>query len=173
MRLDELPKHIATAIKGVRTITVKSLGRVLKGKNGKNLCRWCRGPLAGRRTSWCGSKCTDSFLQLQSCGSSILDRDKGRCQSCNCDVLEMEYILKSWKYKVPAEQAILLTKHPDWFKNGGLRFKTPYQVDHVKPLHLLGTSTSCNLRILCSLCHIKKSSKEASSRAKKKRATGG
>ena len=169
MRLDELPKHVALAIRGIRSITTKHLGRVLKGKNGKNLCRWCRGPLEGRRKSWCSDACVGLFYKLQDCPDQVLDFDKGKCRGCGCDVLAMQYMLRVWDYKSKEERKAFRDTYPDWFKGSEPRFKIPYAVDHRKPIWKNGTSTSCNLQILCSVCHAIKTSREATARAKSKR----
>ncbi len=170
MEYISLPEHIQKSIVGVRTITAKCLGRVLKGTNGKNLCRWCRGKLEGRRSSWCSDRCVQNFVSLRDCASTILDRDKGRCQTCNCDVLELEYILKSWKFKSEDEKQPFRDKYPDWFRSDGtLKYSKPYAIDHITPIWNKGTSTTDNLQILCAVHHRIKTSKEATDRAKRKR----
>jgi len=164
LRLDQLPEHVAKGIAGIRVISTKHLGKSLKGK-----CRWCRGPVVAPRRNWCGEKCINLFLQLRDLPSTIIDIDKGRCQICNCDVLYLAYLIRTWYYKSELEQKDIQESYPDWFQDSHPRYSKTWAVDHIIPCWKSGTSTSENLQILCFIDHQTKTNREASERAKYRR----
>lgn len=172
MRLQDLPDHIQESIKGVRDITSSMLGETMMGSNGKPLCRWCRGAITlSRRQTWCSDRCVRMYKQLVAVPEKILDRDKGRCQYCQVDVLELEWLIKIFDYRDETQQDLLALKYPMMVERKEerwrLKYKISFNIDHKIPLWSGGTSTEENMQLLCITCHLFKNAKEATERSRK------
>lgn len=174
--LKDLPQHVQEAIKGVRIITAKVLGEP-KDKLGNPVCKWCRGPITQkRRRSWCSDRCVRVLKQLENVPNTILDRDKGRCQNCQCDVLALQYMIDGWYHRTLTEQELYYLRYPAWFKGTPstnphpLKYRKAWELDHY-PVSIVegGTSTSCGLRTLCTACHKFLSGRQHSERLKQRR----
>lgn len=63
------------------------------GSAAKGLCRWCGGPVAPPRRSWCGGKCVAecNALHPQSLRNAVRRRDNGKCALCGAQGQEVEW----------------------------------------------------------------------------------
>lgn len=166
-----------------------------KDENGKPLCRWCRGPLSGRRTSWCSDKCVTEYKDRYDSAHQrrqVSKRDRGRCSSCSLDTKAFREELKQAYFKAMRERDVtpnwqdeyyihtsilektpscmaLLEKHGFTLKDvsfGGHGMSDFWDMDHILPVVHGGGGTGLeNLRTLCKACHRRETKALAASRA--------
>lgn len=133
-------------------------------------CRWCRGPLTGRRTSW-HPECFDQYTlhtALWAQRRHVEERDGNHCAICRSSPIRC---LKG----SPTTQ---LVTEPDgqrgYIHYHGVSFPSALQVDHITPLWALSVLPRAdripffgpsNLRLLCPDCHKAKTKREAQIRA--------
>ncbi len=67
---------------------VMTKGYPIHPVTGLRVCRYCKGPLAGRRTSFCSDACVHEFLLRTDPGyvrKEVFKRDAGVCVKCGTD----------------------------------------------------------------------------------------
>ena len=193
MNLKDLPLHVQEAIRGIRIVSTRNL-KIVKGKDGKPRCTWCRQPITEkRRRSWCSASCVEDFESLLATPNMILERDEGKCRQCKLDLNELYAVWKelqniqSTLFTYSRFQSVLSQKqasrteenlkliaeskleYPALFHRNESLVDITYHIDHVVPVWEGGTSTADNMVLLCVSCHYKKTSKEATKRARRKR----
>jgi len=145
----------------------------LKSLDGKHhLCRWCRAPLDGRRTSWCNDKCKAEVMQrcyYVSARAFVEKRDKGVCRRCGLDTKDLRAALdwyeKLWYRLAFGEDGKVrgLARHwpsPQEFRKavGKIAEGWPgdlWECNHIVPVSEGGAVADvANLESLCSACHL-------------------
>lgn len=98
-------------------------------ESGKRTCRWCKGKLSGRRTSFCSDECVHQWkmrTQPEYLRRLVFKRDRGVCAICGINA--------TWSHS-------------------GHRV-TGWDADHVVPVSEGGGECDLsNLRTLCISCH--------------------
>jgi 5-methylcytosine-specific restriction protein A len=162
-------------------------------ENGKPLCRWCNGPLSGRRTAWCSQKCVDEYLERStSPRSRVFERDGGICAGCGVDMHTLRHRFDRVMRRLFARGHFDLMEafgkhyiskgypvHGGYYKRG--RWFNPYQssrtwweADHILPVVEGGGECGLdNYRTLCVLCHKAESKKLVRRLANKRRRQSG
>lgn len=162
-----------------------------KDADGNPLCRWCNGPLSGRRTSWCSQKCVDEYeLRYDSKRQrrEIRKRDKGVCAICTLDTegfkvefkrLYFDAIEEGQRYvhveallRIPTcvaflEQHRMTGKDVRFKRHGMMDF---WEMDHTIPVIEGGGGVDLSgLRTLCRPCHRDVTKALAARRAEQRR----
>lgn len=119
------------------------------------LCRWCRGPLAGRQTAYCSETCSQRFLDEHLWSSARYEcrrRHGDLCADCGA---KGQHLQSGWSY-------VFLDSQEPWGKSTRVwveRDYNPLEVHHIRPLGgEIPRSWSCynhqaNLTLLCLRCH--------------------
>ena len=182
MDLKDLPLHIQKAIRGVRHITTRCLPK-RRGPNGRPLCYWCSKEVTGARRTWCSDACVNKFVDLQMVRETIYERDQGKCRVCRVDIAELKAeltrvieIVEQYpqkysmyiRYQIRESELKIywdmlhdeVKKYPAWFSVRGeevpkIKRTFAFEIDHIVPVKKGGTTTACNLRLLCCACHDK------------------
>lgn len=92
MRLEQVPYHLRSKLKGVRIVTSKSLG-VFKNKEGQALCKWCLSVVEHPRRFWCSDHCSWQFELLKNCPKQVFYKYEGKCSVCRTDVVKLQNTL--------------------------------------------------------------------------------
>lgn len=110
-----MPRHLRDKIKGIRTITSKTLG-VPKSPDGEPLCKWCLSIVEAPRRSWCSNHCVEQFNQLLDCPKKIFFKYEGKCSVCRVDVVKLQKQLDEiWDLYYRSESLRdKLEKSKDW-----------------------------------------------------------
>ena len=121
---------------------------VLRGANGRGLCRWCRTEVSGRRRTFCSDVCVHEW-RLRSSVSYLRDcvfaRDKGICALCGIDTVK----LRRRVLRLPFGQRMLEMQAMSILKGR----KSWWEADHITPVVEGGDSNLANVRTLCTICH--------------------
>jgi hypothetical protein len=159
--------------------TVHPRGKV----EGQWLCRLCRKPCLGRRSSWCSDACRIEGVALlffvHSARSAVFHRDKGICADCGLDTeklrkdLETEMVACQRPWGIESKEAF----EERAVRLGRLRARTTdleargfskcfrdewhsirllaslWEADHITPRVLGGEHALENMRTLCCPCH--------------------
>jgi len=137
------------------------------------ICRWCGGPLSGRRTSWCSEDCWATYFIQINPRVYVSRRDNGVCARCKLDTRLLKRVL------LLASRSLRDTESPvrmwswsavlkDWL--GMPRGRSFWDADHIVPLSQGGDHHPRNLQTLCVPCHKLKSAEDAARAAKRRRA---
>lgn len=123
-----------------------------KGPNGRNLCRWCRTEVAGRRRTFCSDFCVhqwrlrSSVTYLRQC---VWERDRGICALCGFDaarerlrVMRLRFAQRMQELKRLQGMGVAPKGRKSW-----------WDADHIVPVVEGGDSNLENVRTLCRLCH--------------------
>jgi len=145
-------------------------------ERGKRTCRWCRGTLSGRRTSFCSDACVHQWKLRTQPGylrDLVFERDKGVCALCGLDT-EAEIVeavracgFRHRSFWGRAEVQLYLKRrgvvtHPHRL--------SLWDADHITPVSEGGGECDLdNLRTLCLMCHGAVTRMLAKERAKKAR----
>ena len=125
-----------------------------KDENGKPLCRWCKGPVAPPRRSWCSDECVKEYL-LRSSGDSlrraVFGRDKGICACCGADTEKIHRVL----YHARVSHGDVYDVWPIFRAMGfnWLHTKTLWEADHIVEVCNGGETSLGNMQTLCVPCH--------------------
>jgi 5-methylcytosine-specific restriction protein A len=139
-----------------------------RGPDGRILCRWCEGPVAPPRRTFCSAECVDEFRirsDPQFVREKLFERDHGVCRLCgvNTELLRVELNLK-----VKALGYTWRTRHDRRFMPGLRELAKQYGIsaqrirsgkglwdaDHVVPVVEGGGECGLeNYRTLCIPCH--------------------
>ena len=68
------------------------LGKLEKGPNGRNLCRWCKTEVKPPRRTFCSEQCIEQWQIRSNPGyakQKVLKRDKGVCCLCGIDCVAL------------------------------------------------------------------------------------
>lgn len=130
------------------------------GANGKRGCRWCRGELQGRRTSFCSDACVHEWKIRTNPGyvrALVFDRDRGVCALCALDTEAAA---------IEASKAIGCRFKSGWMRSEGIRYlrskgimvkpnrNSLWDADHIVPVAEGGGECGLdNYRTLCLKCH--------------------
>jgi len=131
---------------------------LLKGPNGRNLCRWCNLEVPKGRITFCSAWCVEEWRLRSDPGyirQKVLERDRGVCSGCGVDCLDAERQLKRLR------GAARLKAYLDWGLRPGSRAlssavsrKTLWDADHIVPVVEGGGECDLeNIRTLCLKCH--------------------
>ncbi len=153
-------------------------------------CRVCDEALTGRQRAYCGKACSDLYKLATNTGFlrfKTFERDHGICAECeiDCDSLEVRVwgystnIKRPWRLSksqlvLPIEQRTLNVQA---LRDNGWTLKsyhprTLWAADHIEPLADGGAFDLGNVQTLCLLDHTKKTSDEATWRAKRRKVLG-
>lgn len=126
---------------------------LIKGPNGRNLCRYCQTEVKPPRRTFCSKECVHEWsvrTNTRYARACVIRRDKYICQICgvNCQHLRKEL------RDLPLESRLELAKKLGIPKH---RLKTClFDIDHIKPVVENGGCCGLeNLRLLCIPCHKK------------------
>ena len=122
------------------------------GPNGRNLCRWCRVEVSGRRRTFCSDDCVhewrlrSSVSYLREC---VFERDRGVCALCAHDtekerrrVMRMKFAARMQELQALQRAGLVPRKRKSW-----------WDADHIVPVVEGGDSNLENVRTLCYPCH--------------------
>lgn len=165
--------------------------KLLKGPNGRNLCRQCGEEVPSCRRTFCSERCVDEWNIRTNPGFArrkVFERDKGVCCLCGVDTVAVEQELRELR----GQARRLLYGHDDsgWVHSylGRLYDDTPFghrihqlwlprhlrgltqslwEMDHARPVSEGGGECGLdNLRTLCWACHAKATRELAKRRAR-------
>nr|XP_025037433.1 DNA annealing helicase and endonuclease ZRANB3 isoform X2 [Pelodiscus sinensis] len=151
---------------------------------GNPLCLTCQKPTVQHcksiawETRFCSLKCQEDFLIRSSQSylrSKVFEVEHGVCQLCNLNAQELYLTIKnapknqrknllesSWMSQLPLGQLNEIITNPT---EGQF-----WQVDHIKPVYSGGGQCTLeNLQTLCTVCHKKRTAKQAKERSQMKR----
>ena len=121
----------------------------------RGTCRWCGGPVAPPKRTFCSDACVHEWRIRSDPGyvrECLWKRDHGICAHCGLDTVAEARERYEGRHSRP---------YPEhWGKRG------PWDADHIHPVHLGGGE--CGLegyQTLCKDCHKAKSAREAAARA--------
>lgn len=151
-----------------------------KDRDGKPLCRWCRGPVVPPRKSWCGDGCVNEYRERYDAAyqrREVQKRDKGICVGCKLDTLGLaREVVRLFKAdgELAAQRKLVAAglratdlRWKGWRKD---RLRPLWQADHIVPvIEGGGGTTLTNLRTLCLECHRKTTRKLMARRRAAKR----
>ena len=165
--------------------------------NGKLTCKVCDGIVPKGQRVYCGSSCWDAGTRLWKATPQdvVYWRDKGACAECGLSTEQLierlakdgavpsflSTDLQRWvdagETERAARQAAIEYQLEKWgvsARRGGNTRQTLYDVDHIVPVDLFcGDSDELNaldnLQTLCVPCHQKKSARQTSDRAKRRK----
>lgn len=123
-----------------------------KGPNGRNLCRWCKTEVSGRRRTFCSDGCVHEW-RLRSSTSYLRDcvfaRDKGICALCGHDtvkhrrkVMRLPFAERMHEIRRLQESGAISKARKTW-----------WEADHIIAVAEGGDSNLENIRTLCRPCH--------------------
>jgi 5-methylcytosine-specific restriction protein A len=129
--------------------------RLEKGKNGRNLCRWCNLEIPERRLTFCSDWCVHEWRLRSDPGylrEQVFRRDRGVCALCQRDTI---LAFSELKRSRGTKRAQLLKS---WGLSG-IRRKSLWDADHIMPVAEGGGECDLNnLRTLCLICHRRETS---------------
>lgn len=125
---------------------------VVRGPNGRGLCRWCKVEVSGRRRTFCSDACVHEW-RLRSSSSylreCVLKRDRGICAVCRLDtvklrrrVMRLPFADRMRELRALQERGLIARKRKSW-----------WEADHILPVVEGGDSALDNIRTLCIPCH--------------------
>ncbi len=135
----------------------------------EGICRWCGGECAGRRKTWCSKKCVAAY-ELRSdpraVRRALRKRDKGICAGCGLDAIALKRQLKGC---VEEQRAII---YPYGFTRPKDVKRSLWEAAHIVGVAEGGGCCDLdNYKTLCVPCHRAETSKDITTRAKKKAST--
>jgi 5-methylcytosine-specific restriction protein A len=148
----------------------------IKDKDGKPLCRFCKGPIKPPRYTFCSDECVHEYkirANREYARALVLKRDHGVCQCCGLNAVALHHKVH--------KRAYLCNRRPKRRPHFARRFEGihgfkprapggPYwEMDHKIPVANGGARLGLdNLQTLCLRCHYKKTADHARQRLKKK-----
>jgi 5-methylcytosine-specific restriction protein A len=164
-----------------------------KGPGGRNLCRWCKTEVSGRRVTFCSDECVHEWKIRSDPGyarNAVLKRDRGICCKCGRDCVNLRKLLgqklnsKSMGWLrilrrlrlVTAPQYIvqLIDRGKDiteYLPHTVIKIRNLWEADHIVPVIKGGGLCGLeNLRTLCRSCHKVETKNLAKERAAERRA---
>lgn len=149
----------------------------IKDAAGKPLCRFCKGPITPPRYTFCSDDCVHEYkirVDREYARRLVLKRDKGVCQCCRLNTLELHHRVHKRAYMCNRRSQ----KRRQYFDRRfegihGFRPRSlggPYwEMDHKVPVANGGARLGLeNLQTLCLRCHYQKTADHARQRMKKK-----
>ena len=132
-----------------RVVTADQWGKPERDQTGAPICRWCRGPVAAPRRTFCGDACVHEWKIRSSpwyVRREVKKRDKGTCRLCGLNVVKAH---REWtRAKPPATDRAARKR---W------RGERPrWEADHIVPVADGGGECGLeNYRLLCRPCHLR------------------
>ena len=132
-----------------RVVTADEWGKPERDAAGAPICRWCRGPVAPPRRTFCGDACVHEWKIRSSpwyVRREVKKRDKGTCRLCGLNVVKAH---REWTRAKPpvtdrAARKRWRAERPRW------------EADHIVPVADGGGECGLdNYRLLCRPCHVK------------------
>ncbi len=133
------------------------LFKLVRGPNGRNLCRYCGTETKPPRRTFCSAECVHQWnirSNWSYARSQVIKRDKGICALCQMDCRKE----RREALKLPPEERVKRAEELGIPKHR--LYKKWYDIDHIVPVCL----DSCEetggvglegLRLLCLKCHRK------------------
>jgi 5-methylcytosine-specific restriction protein A len=132
-----------------RAVTPEQWGVPERNGDGDPVCRWCRGPVARPRRTFCSDPCVHEWKIRSSpwyVRQQVKKRDKGTCRLCGFNVVKAH---REWtRSKPPAS---------DRQARRAWRAARPrWEADHIVPVADGGGECGLdNYRLLCRPCHVR------------------
>jgi 5-methylcytosine-specific restriction endonuclease McrA len=132
-----------------RVVTADQWGKPDRDAAGAPVCRWCRGPVAPPRRTFCGEACVHEWKIRSSpwyVRREVKKRDKGICRLCGLNVVKAH---REWTRAKPpvtdrAARKRWRAERPRW------------EADHIVPVADGGGECGLdNYRLLCRPCHVR------------------
>jgi hypothetical protein len=121
-----------------------------KGKNGRNLCRWCNLEVPKGRFTFCSDFCVEEWKLRTDSGylrDKVFERDCGICSLCGTDCMAQWHHIK--RQRGAARTRMLAA----WGVKPKSR-QSLWDADHIVPVVEGGGECDLsNLRTLCLKCH--------------------
>ena len=141
---------------------------LLKGPNGRNLCRWCNLEVPAGRRTFCSDWCVEEWKLRSDPGhlrDRTFERDKGVCALCGLDcVAEFNHIRR-------LRGAARVRAFAEYGIRPGSR-RSLWDADHIVPVAEGGGDCDlANIRTRCLKCHRKQTAELRARRSG--RAAGG
>ena len=132
-----------------RVVTADQWGKPERDQSGAPVCRWCRGPVAPPRRTFCGEACVHEWKIRSSpwyVRREVKKRDKGTCRLCGLNVVKAH---REWTRAKPPVTDRAARKR--W------RAARPlWEADHIVPVADGGGECGLdNYRLLCRPCHLR------------------
>lgn len=85
-----------------RTISLARAYPIRRGPDGRQLCRYCGGPVPRGRRSWCSQRCVDEAIVRRGDPSRVRRllerRDHGVCAKCGCNTEALGATLRATRF---------------------------------------------------------------------------
>jgi 5-methylcytosine-specific restriction enzyme A len=132
-----------------RVVTADQWGKPDRNEAGDPVCRWCRGPVAPPRRTFCGDGCVHEWKVRSSpwyVRQQVKKRDKGVCRLCGFNVVKAH---REWTRAKPGVG--------DRVARRAWRVARPrWEADHIVPVADGGGECGLdNYRLLCRACHVR------------------
>jgi hypothetical protein len=132
-----------------RVVSADQWGVPERDAQGRVVCRWCRGPVAPPRRTFCGDACVHEWKIRSSpwyVRREVKKRDKGVCRLCGLNVVKAH---REWRRAQPP--AVDRQARKAW------RAARPrWEADHIVPVADGGGECGLdNYRLLCRACHVR------------------
>ena len=132
-----------------RVVTADQWGKPERDATGHPVCRWCRGPVAPPRRTFCGDPCVHEWKIRSSpwyVRREVKKRDQGTCRLCGLNVVKAH---REWTRAKPPVSDRAARKR--W------RAERPrWEADHIVPVADGGGECGLdNYRLLCRPCHLR------------------
>lgn len=142
--------------------TLKNVSRTIYARD-KGECRICKTPIVQRQAIL--TEAYQIYNQWQTLNYKITHREAMLAKNPDWGTSEFWSSGRASK-DVNAMQACIVTlnamqqQYPEWFKRNtqGVwkpKYREASHIDHIKPVADGGTTTACNLRLVCTFCHEK------------------
>jgi len=131
-----------------RVVTAEEWGKPTRNAAGEPICRWCGGPVAKPRRTFCSDACVHEWKVRSSpwyVRQQLKKRDRGVCQICGFNVIKAH---RDWSRAKPAAD--------DRAARRAWRAAKPrWEADHIVPVADGGGECGLdNYRLLCRRCHV-------------------
>jgi 5-methylcytosine-specific restriction enzyme A len=139
----------SVSTKRARVVTADQWGIPERDEQGRVVCRWCRGPVAPPRRTFCGDACVHEWKIRSSpwyVRREVKKRDKGICRLCGINVIKAH---REWRRAQPPVS--------DRKARKAWRAARPrWEADHIVPVADGGGECGLdNYRLLCRPCHVR------------------
>lgn len=178
-----IPEDVAGLIAELRAKRERFIESRHLPRRPKGFCKWCAGPVAPPRRTWCSQACVDAFMvrsNANSAAHALWKRDRGVCADCGFDfgwaARRIKVDLEFWVDDLEAANGGSLPR--GWARpqddrlRAGLKargfdlLRRLWEVDHTTPVVFGGGCAGVDeLETVCQLCHRERTRKLAGLRA--------
>lgn len=144
-----------------------------KGPNDRNLCRWCKKEVSGRRRTFCSDECVHEYRLRSDQGylrQCTFERDRGICKLCGLNTEMLKKIIEVGKLLDRRAGEFLIKQLGVQTVGWKMDLQTLWNADHIVPVVEGGGECGLeNIQTACVWCHRQKTAEEAAERARCKK----